>query len=448
VDSPRILIVDGPEADRRIRLMNRLGSSCRIVAAGSERGLEDRFRGTGIEYVYYPLRRGFNPAADLLALARLIQIVRRWKPDVVHGFSTKPSILGRIAGHVGSAPAVVGTVPGLGSLYVARGPLSRISRLLFDRGQKMAGRCAHATVFQNSDDARQFVDAGMVEADRAALIPGSGVDTGFYRPDRVSAGDRATLKGELGIRDGAPVVTMVSRVLRSKGVMEYAAAARELSSRCPDARFLLAGPDDRVSVEALTGSEREMLRGSLDWIGPRDDVRALLAVTDVFVLPTYYREGIPRVLLEAASMELPLVATRAPGCVEVVRDDVNGFLVPMRRSGEVADALARLLGDPGLRSRMGRASREIAVSRFDVDEIGRQTRGLYDHLLETGRVPPELDPALRDRASGEPVTRGAALPPPGEPPGVGRVARKDEDEERAAHRRQLDEPIRARGSSV
>ncbi len=138
-------------------------------------------------------------------------------------------------------------------------------------------------------------------------------------------------------------------------------------------------------MDALSAAELDELRGALTWVGPREDVREILRLADIFVFPSFYREGIPRVLLEAASMGLPLVAADVPGSHDVVEDGVNGFLVPPRDAGAIAAALLRLAGAPELRRRLGARSRARAVSRFDLAVVAESTEALYRSLLAADR---------------------------------------------------------------
>src|SRR5205823_2793002 len=146
----------------------------------------------------------------------------------------------------------------------------------------------------------------------------------------------------LDVPAGVPLVTMIARVIRSKGVEEFVAAARAVRKRLPQAHFLLVGPADRDSVDSFRPEELDEIGRVVRWPGPRRDVPRVLAASDLFVLPTYLREGIPRVLLEAASMGLPLVTTDAPGCNDVVEEGVNGRLVPPRDPEALAAAVVNL----------------------------------------------------------------------------------------------------------
>ena len=174
---------------------------------------------------------------------------------------------------------------------------------------------------------------------------------------------------------------MVSRLMRAKGVLEFAAASRAVRLEDPTVTFLLVGPADTESLDALTAPELDEVRGSLTWVGERDDVKEILELADIFVFPSFYREGIPRVLLEAASMGLPLVAADVPGSREVVEHEVNGLLVPPHDPRALAQAVLRLTASPELRARFGASSRARAVWHFDLSVIAERTELLYRRLL-------------------------------------------------------------------
>jgi glycosyltransferase involved in cell wall biosynthesis len=212
------------------------------------------------------------------------------------------------------------------------------------------------------------------------IIPGSGVRTDLLTP---SADSGASLRASLKLEGASVVVLMVSRVLRSKGVLELAHAARQVRRADPTIAFLLAGPADDASLDALTEHELAELRREVQWLGARDDVKELLALADIFVFPSFYREGVPRVLLEAASMGLPLVAADAAGSRDVVDDGVNGFLVPPQDAPAIAQAVLRLAREPELRSRFGAESRRRAIDEFDLAVIAERTASLYRELLAT-----------------------------------------------------------------
>jgi glycosyltransferase involved in cell wall biosynthesis len=378
---PRVVIVGGPDVDARIELMHRLDDAFDLNALGSLPALEAKFSAEGFKYGSYRLSRHVDPVGDLATLSQLVLAFRRLKPQIVHAFDTKPGVWACLAARLAGVPAVVGTVTGLGSLYGSADLPTRLARRAYEMLQALACRASDLTVFQNREDPRHFVAAGITAPGKALVIAGSGVRTDVFAPDLIPEQERARLRDELGILPGQAVVTMISRVMRSKGVPEFMAAARDVGTTHPQTRFLLVGPADEESMDRLSAAELAELRETVTWPGPRTDIPLVLAVSDVFVLPSAYREGIPRVLLEAASMGLPIVTTDTPGCNEAVEDGVNGLLVPVQDPAALARAVVRLIERPDLRHRLGQASRQRAVERFDLSVIAAQTRAMYRQLL-------------------------------------------------------------------
>jgi glycosyltransferase involved in cell wall biosynthesis len=299
----------------------------------------------------------------------------------VHTFDTKPAVWGRLAAWFARVPVVIGTIPGLGSLYSQNDSRTRAIRSIYQPLQKLACSISDLTIFQNQEDAEQFIQEGIVLQSKTAIINGSGVQTEIYDPQEFKVEQQRQVRGGLGLDETKIVITMISRLIRSKGVLEFAQAAKSTREQHPDTVFLLVGASDYQSVDVLTLDEQDLIRKSVTCLGERKDVPELLAISDIFVLPTYYREGIPRVLLEAASMGLPIVATNVPGCTEVVEQDANGFLVPARDVDTLRNAIETLVVDPSLRKRFGIASRQRAITRFDLSIIAGQTSEIYKQLL-------------------------------------------------------------------
>lgn len=389
---PSVLIVGGPDVDARLQLMRQLSDAFDVGALGSLPALRDRFSADGFAYHTYHLSRQINPFSDSVTVSQLMLIFRRLRPQIVHAFDTKPGVWGCVAARLAGVPVVIGTVTGLGSLYGSQKRSIQLAWAIYRALQKLACSFSDLTIFQNHDDARHFIAAGLVPAEKALVILGSGVTTDVFAPSRVPEEERARLRGELGLKPQEILVTMVSRVMRSKGVLEFAAAARDVHPGHPHARFLLVGPEDEGSLDRLSAAEVIQLMQTVTWLGARRDIAALLAVSDIFVLPSAYREGIPRVLLEAASMGLPLITTDSPGCNEVVQDGINGLVVPALDAAALSKAITHLVEHPQLRRRFGLASRQRAIERFDLSAIAAQTRNAYQQLLSCRTVLPATEP--------------------------------------------------------
>ncbi|MCC2097255.1 MAG: glycosyltransferase family 4 protein [Hyphomicrobiales bacterium] len=316
-----------------------------IVAAAPPDGHEDRLAPLGCRFIPLPMnRKGANPVQDLSLLARYRSIMRAERPDVYLGWTIKPNTYGSLAARMSGA-AAINNISGLGTAFIRDGWLTRIVKLLY-----RAGLSGSSTVFfQNGDDRKQFVDLGLVAQDRTALLPGSGVDL-----ERFSIG--AT---EPAARGEAFRFLLISRLLRDKGVGEYAEAASLLKSRGLDVTCSILGPLDHQNRTAFSQQDVDkwVQSGAIEYLGPADDVRPFVAACDCVVLPSY-REGTPRTLLEAAAMSRPLIATDVPGCREALDAGETGLLCEVRNAVDLARAMQEMAEmDPAGRQAMGAAGR-------------------------------------------------------------------------------------------
>jgi glycosyltransferase involved in cell wall biosynthesis len=375
--APLVCIVGQEWVHLRLPMMRRLRDlGFRVMAAGAEPGRG--FAEEGFEYHQYPFSRGVNPWSDFKTARAFCELFRRVQPDVVHAVQTKPALLAPAAARSAGVPACVRTITGLGSVFAVNSPLSLALRPVYCLMQRRASALADCTVFQNADDRAFYLRKRLVAPDRQALIRGSGVDVGEFLARRGAPLSRERLRGELGLQ-GRRVVTLVGRLMRSKGVMEFLAAAPLVQAAHPDVEFLLVGPPVTSGLEGVP--ERVVWASPhVRYLGPRDDVPALLGLTDVFAFPSY-REGLPRALMEAGALGLPLVATDVPGCKEVVVDGWNGRLIPPRNATALALALNDLLADPELCKVLGRRSAEHVAREFHSDRVAEAYAAIYDRLL-------------------------------------------------------------------
>lgn len=366
--------VGGEDVHMRIPLLRRLREhGFNVGAVGS--GDSERFRECEIPYWNYPLARWVNPVADLRAKRSLHELFVQHQPDIVHSFDTKPAILATLAAKAACIPVRIRTINGMGYTFSSQSPFAKALRIPYRGIQKVASNAANVTVFQNRDDRNYFIQHGMVRADRSELILGSGVEFGSLV---VATDECRNLRRELGVSSTMPIVAMICRMVRHKGVSEYLEAARQLHAGGVNAKFILVGPLSSEGRQAISMNEINRYREDVQYLGPRDDVPAILAHCSMFVLPTYYREGVPRVLLEAAVAGLPLVTTDMPGCNEVVVNGVHGMLVPPRDAPALAVAIHKLLDSPSLRLAMGRSAREHVRSKFCLDLVADSHARIYE----------------------------------------------------------------------
>ncbi|MDT7949414.1 MAG: glycosyltransferase family 4 protein [Thermoflexus sp.] len=339
-----------------------------------------RFREHGIEFVPISLaRKTFNPLRAWTTVNRLRSILRELWPDVLHTSTLRPNVYGALAGWLAGVPVIVCTVEGLGTLYTNHDLKTRLLRWGVEQTTRLALRAADAIIFLNPDDQSYYLSQKLCRPEQARLIVSAGIDVKAFSPDRFSLEERQRLRQERGLSPDAVVVTMIARLIAPKGVREFLQAAERLNGK---ARFVLIGEPDPGNFDSLTWEEIQayVRRGLVLAPGWQNDVLPWLAITDVFVLPSY-REGTPVTVLEAMAMGLPVVATDVPGCREAVVAGETGFLVPPRNVDELVQAIRKLVEDPALRRRMGQAGRARAVQRFAIERITAQYLDLYAELL-------------------------------------------------------------------
>ncbi|MEX0696795.1 MAG: glycosyltransferase family 4 protein, partial [Dongiaceae bacterium] len=356
---------------------HRLGLARAARDAGAEVAVATRVRDhgrvitdQGFRLLPLTLRRGGrNPLAELPALAEIVRIYRRERPDLVHHVAMKPVLYGSLAAALARVPVVVNALTGLGALFIGGSATARLLGPVVRAAlQPLLDRANSHLILQNDDDRALLERHGLIRHERVHLIRGSGVDVGRFRPAPEP--------------DGPPVAALVARMLWDKGVGEFVAAARLLKRRGVAARLVLAGPPDPENPAAIPEAVLRawQAEGAVEWRGAVADIAGLWAEASIAVLPSY-REGLPKALLEAAACGRPLVAADVPGCREIVRPGATGVLVPPRDAGALADAIELLADDAALRARLGRQARALAEAEFAEEIVVRRTLDLYRALL-------------------------------------------------------------------
>ena len=327
----------------------------------------ERITSHGLKLIPLQLsRHSLNPLRGLLLLFRLIKILRKESPDILHNVSLVPMFYGSIAAQFSKIPNVLNALTGLGHLFSSRNWKARLARFLVENIFRwILNRPNTRTIFQNVDDRELFIHRKIIRKDHAVLIRGSGVDMNDLTPTP-----------EL---EGRPTVLLASRMLWDKGVGVFVEAARLLTGRNFSARFVLAGGCDTSSPNAIPQSNLEEWNrsGVIEWWGHRADMNEVFHVSHMVCLPTTYGEGIPKVLIEAAACGRAIIATDVPGCREIVLNGQNGILIPPRHPKALADAIQKLIEDPALRQKMGEAGRRIAMSEFSSEKVIGETLALY-----------------------------------------------------------------------
>lgn len=314
------------------------------------------------------MSRYLNPLSDLKYLSTLYKIFRRERIDVVMNWTTKPNLYGPPAARLAGARKIIYAVRGRGSAFLAHtGLKARLVKVLVSALYWLASRMADKVWFTNAGDLEYFVSRGLAPADKTMLTKNS-VNLEDFSFTAISPPRVQQLRQELGLENGQQVVIMVARMVWSKGIRELVEAAEALKEKLPSLVFLLVGPreegsPDLIPEEFLRDAEK---RARLRWLGFRKDVRELYALSDLAVLPSYYKEGgYPRALLEPMTLGKPVIAADLPDCRGPVEDGRNGYLVPPQDSQALARAIARIMGDGELRRQFGQYSRQKMEREFD-----------------------------------------------------------------------------------
>jgi len=352
-----------------------------VSAAGSQP--QPEFDSSPFNYHQYAISRSFSPLGFHRSVQSLREVILNQRPDLVHAVNTIPCL---VAPHAirGTGVPCLRTVTGLGSLFSADTLLYRALQTAFRFQHRRIRNVCETTVFQNPDDRDYFIEQGLAPAGRVELIYGSGIDVDGLTAQRSSPRQLDELRTSLDLH-GKTVITMISRLMKVKGVTEFAEAAARIRQKQPDTAFLLIGPAVTSGPMAVSAS---ILDGNRDiqYLGLRQDIPDLLAISDIFALPTYLREGIPRVLFEAAAMKLPLITTDTPGCRETVINGKNGYLIPPRSTDSLTGACLKLLESPDRRRRMGQRSYELMKERFELSIVSAAYARLFRQTLDIQTV--------------------------------------------------------------
>ena len=323
------------------------------------------------EYPYEPA--GMNPLVELRTLVALRRFYRDLSPDIIQHLTVKPALYGGAISRWFGTKTRIQSIMGLGFLFNGTDLLTRALRKVLSPAFRYAlGGPGSILTLENADDCERLrATSSLGEGDwpRIEILPGSGVNPSEYNPDAKP--------------DEPPIVLFAGRLIKSKGIVEFAEAARLVRARYPASRFVVCG--NLVSDHPAAVSQADMRawveEGVIEWWGHRDDMPSVLARASIVVLPSHHGEGIPRVLLEAAATARPIVTTDSEGCREIGRNGINALLVPVCDTDALAEAILRLLNDPELRVRLGREGRRIVTEEFSLEIVISKTLDLYDQML-------------------------------------------------------------------
>ncbi len=350
-----------------------LAGGFEVHVASQDSGRGEKIRQEGFVFHSLDLNRGgLNPIADIFAFTRLVFFMARLRPWLLHNVSIKPVLYGSLAAGIVGIPRTVNLVNGLGYAFERRGLkgkiISLIATIFYRNAMAFPGL---KVIFQNPDDRQQFLDERLIDENKTLVIRGSGVDTSkFYASPQPN--------------NPAPEVLFVGRLLKAKGLEHLVEASKILREKGIIFKIIVVGePDERnpdtITQQQVSSWEEE---GLIEWKGRQNDMPPIYRNADIVCLPSYYREGLPLTLLEAASSARPLVTTNNPGCREAVTDGITGFLVPIKDPQKLSEALEKLLLYPALRQKMGEAGRSKVEAEFSGEHVKRQLLAVYRSFPE------------------------------------------------------------------
>jgi len=352
-----------------IQALKGLSTNIIVLAPDWTDDLQKKVSLLGIKTESYPLKRtDISPINNIKTLQTLYLQLKIHKPDVVLTYQAKPNILGTLAAWLAGIPNRYVLIEGLGFAFSSGSEAlkKRLLRAVMIHLYKLSLRKASKVFFLNSDDLNDFLRMKIIATNQGVVLGGIGVDLQEWSP--------------------APphfeplTFTLIARLLREKGVLEFVEAARRIKSRYPFTRFLLIGPvDANPGAIQEADVQRWVEEGILEWVPWTDDVKFWLRQTSVYVLPSYYREGVPRSTQEALAMARPVITTDVPGCRETVIHGKNGLLIPPRNVKALVEAMEHFIRNPHLIEQMGQESRRLAEERFDARKFNAK---IISYLLE------------------------------------------------------------------
>lgn len=350
-----------------IEQLKKLGHEVYIISSIGR--YASKLASLGVEHLPVNIERFISPINDCFVFLKLYKLFRSHKFDIVHNFTIKPNIYGSLAGKIAGVRNIFASVTGLGILFSdsfeGNAPfkiLHAIAKGLY----LLAARCCTRIWFQNSGDLDFFVAHRFITPEKAILIKGSGVNLKEFNRNAVDEGHIKTLKKLVGDDGSNLYVTMVTRILRNKGVLEFIRASEIVMEKYPKVKFLLVGGLENENPLAVSEEYLKKKKGdAFVWLGFRDDIKEIQALSDISVSASYYPEGIPKSLLEAMAMGNPVIATNHVGCREVVEHGKNGYLIPIKDPVALGDSIENLINNPNKCKEFGEYSRKKAENEFD-----------------------------------------------------------------------------------
>lgn len=344
-----------------------------VIGVAPEDNYSNKIRELSIEHIAIKLdRKGKNIVKDFLLILKLAKIYKKYQPTVVHHFTIKPSIYGTMAARMAKVPRIANSITGLGYVFIEKNVTQRFVKFMYKLSFK-SNRVR--VIFENPDDKNIFVSNKIINEKHAFVIYGNGVDSTKFSIDNSDIASLPNFKKN----DGCIIFSLFARMLWDKGIKEFVDAAKIVLEKKKNAKFYLVGglDDGNPTAAPIIWLNNVSQNPNIQWIDHVEDVRTYMKISDVVVLPSAYKEGVPQSLIESASMSRPLITTDVSGCKEIVIDNLNGIIVPPKDSQKLAEAMLILANDAQKRKQMGVAGRNLMLQKFDSKIVIQNTIKVY-----------------------------------------------------------------------
>lgn len=347
------------------------GYQVKLITNFSNDQIKEKLENSGIECFSWGLSRfSANPISGIFSIYSLNSILKKIRPNLIHAITIKPNVYISILSNFLKIPYVL-SVTGTGIIFSSNHLREKIIRwIVVKLYQLKNNKVINNVIFENHFDKQRFVESGICNRETARVILGAGVDLNKYKYSREKLS--SSIK-----------ILFASRLLKNKGLFYLIEACRQLRSDGKNFELHVAGLIDENSPNAIRAEQiaEWVDEGIIYWFGTSDKIPDLIAKSHIVVLPTYYGEGVPRILIEASACGRPIVATDIPGCREILHDQKNGLLIPVHDSIHLAGALATLMTNKKMRTDMGKAGRKIVEQSFSDTKVIDETLGIYRTLL-------------------------------------------------------------------
>jgi len=360
--------------DGIIQNMAKKGFDVKVIAKKDKKYPD--YRKNGVEFIEWQLNRGGkNIFAEIRSLWLLLKIIKKEKPDIVHNFTIKANIYGTISAKLLNTKKIINTITGLGYIYtdqkITTLPLRILAKLVWISSMNMS----NLIIFMNKTDMNVM---GKFLSTKKIVIPGHGIDEIFYSKKSADKEKVKKVKKEILLKKNELVITTIGRLIEHKGIYEFAKAAKIIREKYPGTKFVIVGATDLDNPTKIADNRLEEIENQgIVILKDRADVREILFLTDIFVLATYM-EAVPQVILEAMSMELPIVATDVSGCNERVIKGKNGYLAEVKNPISLAIEIEKILKNKKLMENMGQSSRILIEQKYRKEMMTKIISKYYD----------------------------------------------------------------------